>query len=109
MWAAMNAHHLLSSKFGGGVAIIQIALCIQITRMLQAAGLTIKREIPIPEFSSLETELPEYADDDIDPREISHSRDANMDVVAFTPFGEEYLVDASVYKPLATRLCCGEW
>ena len=44
-----------------------------------------------------------YDDDDFCRIEARNTRDASMDVVCYSPTGEEYLLDASVHKPLAQR------
>ena len=61
--------------------MIHTSICIQLTRMLQAAGLSVKREMAVPELAHVGTELPNEADD-ADPRELENAKDAIMDVIA---------------------------
>ena len=46
---------------------------------------------------------PQDADDCFGPLEVSHSRNAIMDVVAYCADGSEFLVDVSVRNPLTNR------
>ena len=109
--AAPHDPQPLSCKIGGGVSLVNIAVSIILSRALKQTGAVVKREVPIPEFQQLPipefqqlaTVLPPYEHNDLDPEEHKNSLDAIMDVVAYLPTGEEYLVDASIRNLLAKR------
>ena len=69
----------------------------------QKTGSQIRREVPIPEFARLQRTSPSYDEDDTCRTKSRNAADAIMDVVSFSPTGEEYLLDASVRNPLAKR------
>ena len=66
-------------------------------------GALTKREVPIPELLQTTAPLPTYDDIDFNPLEQEHSVAAVMDVVAYLPTGEEFLLDASIRNPLAQK------
>ena len=61
-----------------------------------------QKSSPLSHQSSI-LALPNYDSTDLDPEEHKNSFDAIMDVVAHLPSGEEFLIAASIWNPLALR------
>ena len=49
--------HPLSCKVGGGVSFLHTAICTQLTKIVKDAGLRAHREVPIPEFAHIDTQV----------------------------------------------------
>ena len=61
--------HPLSCQIGGGVSLLHTAVCLFRSTALRQTGALVKREVPIPEFQQLNTSLPNYDANDLDPEE----------------------------------------
>ena len=93
----------LPCNIGVVVSLLHTAVCMFLPTALKHTGAQFKREVPIPEFQQLNTSLPTYDANDLDPEEHRNSIDAIPDVVAYLPTCEEFLVDVSVRNLLAQR------
>ena len=111
-------YYPISFKIGGGVTLCHTAIRIQLAKIFKLTGAQVKREVPIPEFSHLLYNSPDYVPDDAVVVESRHSTEAIMDVVSFSLTGEKHVLDASarsllakdtLWWPFTTRLCCDLW